>query len=59
MWFLFVIGISNGMWAVTTNGPYPNMAKCFKVREALLETYPKPKIDYEAVCVRSSSDINE
>jgi len=57
MWFLFVIGISNGLAGVTANGPYYSMTKCFKVREALLETYPKPKIDYEAVCVKSSSKI--
>jgi len=53
MWLLFIISIFEGTYGVSANGPYPSMAKCFKVREALLKTYEKPKINYEAVCVRT------
>lgn len=53
MWLLFIITIFEGTYGVSANGPYPSMAKCFKVREALLKTYEQPKINYEAVCVRT------
>jgi hypothetical protein len=51
---LFVIVLfTDGKYGVTSNGPYATMEECFKVREAALTTFTKPKVNYELVCVKS------
>ena len=30
------------------------MAECFEAREYFIATAPKPKIDYEAVCIQTN-----
>jgi len=39
---------------VASRGPFPTMEVCFEERESILSTLPKPKINYEAVCIQTN-----
>ena len=39
-------------------GPFATMAECFEAREHFINTAPKPKINYEAVCVQTDQMSN-
>jgi hypothetical protein len=34
-------------------GPFPSMETCFEARDYFMDTAPKPKINYEAVCIQT------
>ena len=51
MWMLFVIVLEADRYFVSPQGPFPTMEVCFEARERILSTAPKPKINYEAVCI--------
>ena len=53
MWMLFTILMSAEGYLTHSQGPFLTMDECFKAREYLMETAPKPKINYEAVCVHT------
>ena len=36
-----------------TQGPFITMEDCFEARDFLIATGPKPKINYEAVCIQT------
>ena len=50
-WVLFAILIQGDGYAVYPQGPFLTMEDCFEAREYFLATAPKPKLNYEAVCV--------
>lgn len=50
-WVLFAIIIQADGYGVMPQGPYLTMEDCFEARDFFLATAPKPKINYEAVCV--------
>ena len=50
-WLLFAIIIQADGYGVMPQGPYLTMEDCFEARDFFLATAPKPKINYEAVCV--------
>jgi hypothetical protein len=50
---LFAIIITADGYGVMPQGPFATLAQCFEAREYFMDTAPKPKINYEAVCVRS------
>jgi len=54
MWLLFAILIQTDGYAVYPQGPFATMAECFEAREYFIATAPKPKIDYEAVCIQTN-----
>ena len=56
MWALvgIVVGIA-GAQAVPVS-LHSTMEECFVAREVLMDELPKPKINYESVCVRT--DLN-
>lgn len=54
MWMLFVILLQADSYMVAPQGPFASMEDCFEAREVALSTAPKPKINYEAVCVRTN-----
>ena len=54
MWMLFVIVLQTDSYVVAPQGPFATMEDCFKAREYVMETAPKPKINYEAVCVHTN-----
>ena len=50
-WILFAILIQAEGYAVYPQGPFLTMEDCFEAREYFMATAPKPKLNYEAVCV--------
>lgn len=53
MWMLFVILLEADRYIVAPGGLYPSMEVCFEERSRTLSTFPKPKINYEAVCIQT------
>lgn len=53
MWVLFAILIQGNGYSVYPQGPFLSMDECFEAREVFIESGPKPKINYEAVCVQT------
>ena len=52
MWVLFAILIQGNNYSVLPQGPFLSMDDCFAAREVFIESGPKPKINYEAVCIQ-------
>jgi len=50
---LFVILLETDRYFVAPRGPFESMEVCFEERERTLATFPEPKINYEAVCIRT------
>ena len=56
MWSLVFIAVGiKGVLAVPVS-LHPTMEECFNAREVVMDELPKPKINYETVCVRT--DLN-
>lgn len=53
MWLLFAILIQSDGYAVFPQGPFMTMDDCFEAREHFINTAPKPKMNYEAVCIQT------
>ncbi len=53
MWMLFVLVLEADRYYVAPRGPFESMEVCFEERESILSTFPEPKINYEAVCIRT------
>jgi len=53
MWMLFLIVLQTDSYMVSPQGPFATMEDCFKAREYVMVTAPKPKINYEAVCIQT------
>ena len=53
MWLLFAILIQTDGYAVFPQGPFMTMDDCFGAREHFINTAPKPKMNYEAVCIQT------
>ena len=54
---LFLIILEVDRYYVAPQGPFPTMEVCFEAREVALSTAPKPKINYEAVCIQTDHNI--
>jgi len=54
MWALVVILLSNKGVGFQPIGAYDTMEECFNSRELIMANSPKPKINYELVCVRTN-----
>lgn len=52
-WVLFVIMLEADRYYVSPTGMHQSMEECFAARDYFLATAPKPKINYEAVCIQS------
>ena len=50
---LFAIIITADGYGVMPQGPFTTITECFEAREYFIETAPKPKINYEAVCIQT------
>lgn len=53
MWVLFVLMLQADQYFVRPHGPFLDMDTCFKARETILEQFPQPKLNYEAVCIQT------
>jgi hypothetical protein len=49
---LFTILLTTNGYYTHTQGPFLTMDKCFEARDHLIATGPKPKVNYEAVCIQ-------
>jgi len=50
---LFAIIITAEGYGTMPQGPFATMDECFEARQYFMDTAPKPKINYEAVCVQT------
>ena len=53
MWMLFAIIITAEGYGTMPQGPFATMDECFKARQYFMDTAPKPKINYEAICIQT------
>ena len=53
MWVLFVILLEADRYMVAPRGIFPTMEDCFEAREAVMQSAPQPKINYEAICIQT------
>ena len=53
MWVLFVILLEADRYMVAPRGIFPTMDDCFEAREAVMQSAPQPKINYEAICIQT------
>lgn len=53
MWMLFAIIITAEGYGTMPQGPFMTMDECFEAREYFINTAPKPKINYEAICIQT------
>ena len=56
MWFLVGIAVGIGGAQAVPVSLYKTMEECFAAREVFMEELPKPKMNYEVVCIRT--DLN-
>ena len=57
MWILFVILLDAERYYVSPNGVYPSMSDCFEARDFFMSTAPQPKVNYDAICIKTDLDI--
>jgi len=53
MWMLFLIVLEANVYFVSPQGVFMSMEGCFKAREAVMQSAPQPKINYEAICIQT------
>lgn len=53
VWVLVATLFMQGEFKFMALGAYPSMDECFKAREHFMDTGPKPKINYESVCIKT------
>ena len=53
MWALIGVMLATQGVAVQPISLHDTMEECFEAREQIMLVMPKPKINYEAVCVRT------
>lgn len=53
MWMLFLIVLEANVYFVSPQGVFMSMEECFKAREAVMQSAPQPKINYEAICIQT------
>ena len=56
MWFLVGIAVGIGGAQAVPVSLHKSMDECFRAREVFMEELPKPKMNYEVVCIRT--DLN-
>jgi hypothetical protein len=53
MWILFVILLEADRYIVAPQGIFPAMDDCFAAHEAFMAEAPKPKMNYDAICIQT------
>ena len=53
-WLLFLIVVDSNVYFVAPQGMFTSMEECFTARDRSLVTLPKPKINYELICVSTN-----
>lgn len=52
-WVLVALIFTQGEFKFIGLGVYTSMNECFVARDYFIATGPKPKINYEAVCIQT------
>jgi len=53
MWVLVAVLLANQGVAAQPIDIYKSMEDCFRARESVIDLMPKPKVNYELICVRT------
>jgi hypothetical protein len=53
-WVLFVLLLEAERYYVMPQGHYMTMEECFKAREAVMQSAPQPKMNYDAICIQTN-----
>ncbi len=54
VWVLVAILVMDSNFKMMPLGAFVSMDECFQAREAFMATGPKPKINYESVCIQTN-----
>ncbi len=57
MWVLFVILLEADKYYVSPNGVYPTEMQCLEQLTLFMMDAPKPKINYDAICIETDHNI--
>jgi len=58
-WVLFAIIIQADGYGVLPQGPFLTMEDCFEARNVFINTAPKPKLNYDAICIQTDVKGND
>ena len=53
-WVLFVLLLEAERYYVMPQGHYMTMEECFEARDVIINTAPKPKMNYDAICIQTN-----
>ena len=53
-WVLFVLLLEAERYYVMPQGHYMTMEECFGARDFFIATAPKPKMNYDAICIQTN-----
>lgn len=54
LWILFILVLEPNRYYVSPQSVHSSMSECFEARDYFIGTAPKPKINYEAVCIQTN-----
>lgn len=57
MWILFVIFLEADRYMVAPQGVFPTMIQCFEAHTLFMMEAPKPKVNYDAICIMTDHEI--
>ena len=57
MWILFVIFLDADMYYVNPMNAYATEVQCIEAHTLFMLTAPQPKINYDAICIKTNQDI--
>jgi len=53
-WVLFVLLLETERYYVMPQGHFLTMEQCFEARDNFMTTAPKPKINYDLICIQTN-----
>ena len=53
-WVLFVLLLEAERYYVMPQGHYMTMEECFEARENVMRSAPQPKMNYDAICIKTN-----
>jgi hypothetical protein len=57
VWILFVIFLDADMYYVNPVNAYATEVQCIEAHTLFMLTAPQPKINYDAICIKTNQDI--
>mgnify|MGYP000135567117 CR=1 FL=1 len=53
-WVLFVLLLEAERYYVMPQGHYMTMEECFEARDVVMQSAPQPKMNYDAICIKTN-----